>query len=48
MKFILNDIKIFGSTLCYYDFENILFYFIKKKFIFFLRMINTTFNQLHL
>jgi len=22
MKFILNDIKTFGSTLCYYDFDN--------------------------
>jgi hypothetical protein len=22
MKFILKDIKTFGSTLCYYDFDN--------------------------
>jgi hypothetical protein len=35
MKFILNDIKIFGNTLCYYDSENILFYFIKKNSLFF-------------
>ncbi len=31
MKFILNDINIFGSTLCYYDFGNYDILSLQKK-----------------